>query len=101
MVFYYTYVMAVLILVIPGYLDSGINIQDWAGFAHKNKALLITDFEDSMTCDDLMLRLEKSNLQSSNRNNSSVVVACNYILAALHVMRICFASFARCSFTCN
>ena len=69
------------LLVIPGYLDSGINIQDWAGFAHKNKALLITDFEDSMTCDDLMLRLEKSNLQSSNRNNSSVVVACNYILA--------------------
>lgn len=68
-------------LVLPGYLDSGVNIQDWAAIAHKNKALLITDFEDSLTYDDLLLRLEKSNLQSTNRNNSSVVVACNYILA--------------------
>ena len=37
------------LLVLPGYLDSSVNIQDWAAVTHKNKALLITDFEDSMT----------------------------------------------------
>lgn len=69
------------LLLIPGYLDSGVNIQDWAAIAHKNKAILITDFEDSLKYDDLLFRLEKSNLQSADRNNSSLIVACNYILA--------------------
>lgn len=68
------------LLVMPGYMGSAQGIQDWAKIAHKNKVLLITDFEDSMTFDDLLSRLLKSNLQQSHRNNSSVIVACNYIL---------------------
>lgn len=69
------------LVVLPGYLDSAQQIQDWATIAHKSKALLITDYEDSLTYDDLVMRLKKSNLQRPHRDNSSVLVACNYILA--------------------
>lgn len=68
------------LFVLPGYVGSAQQIQDWASVAHRNKVLLITDFEDSMTYEDLLVRLEKSNLLNSQRNNSSVVVACNYII---------------------
>lgn len=69
------------LMVMPGFLESVQRVQDWAGIAHRNKVLLVTDFEDSQTYDDLMLRLEKSELQRPHRDNSSLVVACNYILA--------------------
>ncbi len=68
------------LFVMPGYVGSSQQIQDWAAVAHKSKALLITDFEDSLNYEDLLFRLDKSNLQRSHRDNSSVVVACNYIL---------------------
>ena len=68
------------LFVMPGYLGSAIQIQDWAGVAHRNKVLLITDYEDSLNYEDLLFRLNKSNLQRAHRDNSSVVVACNYIL---------------------
>ena len=68
------------LFVLPGYVGSAQQIQDWAAVAHRNKALMITDFEDSLNYEDLLFRLDKSNLQRSHRDNSSVVVACNYIL---------------------
>ncbi len=68
------------LFVLPGYLGSAQMIQDWASVAHRNKVLMITDFEDSMTYDDLVMRLEKSDLLRPHRDNSSVVVACNYIV---------------------
>lgn len=69
------------LVLIPGFLESARQIQDWAAIAHRNKALLITDFEDDLTYQELLLRLEKSNLQRPHRDNSSVVVVCNYILS--------------------
>ena len=68
------------LFVMPGYVGSAQLIQDWAAVAHKSKTLMITDFEDSLNYEDLLFRLDKSNLQRSHRDNSSVVVACNYIL---------------------
>ena len=68
------------LFVLPGFVGSAVQIQDWAAVAHRNKTLLITDFEDSMTYEDLLFRLNKSNLQRSHRDNSSAIVVCNYIL---------------------
>lgn len=68
------------LFVLPGFLGSAVQIQDWATVAHRNKVLMITDFEDSVTYEDLLFRLNKSNLQRAHRDNSSVVVTCNYIL---------------------
>lgn len=68
------------IFVLPGYLGSVQQIQDWATIAHKNKVLLVTDFEDSMSYEDLILRLNKSYLQGANINYSNIIVTCNYIL---------------------
>jgi hypothetical protein len=68
------------LFVLPGYVGSARQIQDWASVAHRNKVLLVTDFEDSMTYEDLLVRLEKSDLLRPHRDNSSVVVACNYII---------------------
>lgn len=68
------------LFVLPGYLGSGQLIQDWASVAHQNKVLLITDFEDSLTYEDLVYRLDKSYLLRPHRDNSSAVVACNYII---------------------
>lgn len=68
------------LFVLPGYVGSAQQIQDWAAVAHRNKVLMITDFEDSLNYEDLLYRLDKSHLQRSHRDNSSVVVACNYIL---------------------
>lgn len=68
------------LFVLPGYLGSVQQIQDWATIAHKNKVLLVTDFEDSMSYEDLILRLNKSFLQGANINYSNMIVTCNYIL---------------------
>lgn len=68
------------LFVLPGYLGSVQQIQDWATIAHKNKVLLVTDFEDSLSYEDLILRLNKSSLQGANINYSNMIVTCNYIL---------------------
>ena len=68
------------LFVLPGYLGDVQEIDAWAAIAHKNKALLITDFEDSMTYEDLIFRLNKSYLQGSEINKSNIVLTCNYIL---------------------
>ncbi len=68
------------LFVIPGFLGSAQQIQDWAKVAHVNKTLMITDFEDSLTYEDLVFRLNRPSLQDSNRGISSAVVVCNYIL---------------------
>lgn len=68
------------LLVLPGYFGDPQLINAWAAVAHKNKALLITDFEDSMTYEDLILRLNKSYIQGSEICKSNVILTCNYIL---------------------
>lgn len=68
------------LFVLPGYLGDVQQLNAWATVAHRNKALLITDFEDSMTYEDLVLRLNKSYLQGSEVNKSNIVLTCNYIL---------------------
>lgn len=67
-------------VVIPGYLGDAVNVRHWAKVMHKNKALLITDFEDSASYDELIKRLSKASLNGSDIDLSNVVMVCNYSL---------------------
>lgn len=69
------------IILIPGYLGDADNIRFWAKKARKNKALLVTDFEDSYSYNELIQRFKKSNIGDNDISLSCVVMACNYILA--------------------
>ena len=70
------------LFVMPGYLNDfqTNNIDDWINVAYANKALLITDFQDSLQYDDLIYYLKKASLQGSKPIFSSAIVVCNYIL---------------------
>ena len=42
------------ILIIPGYLGSNAVLDKWAKMAHDNKVMLVTDFQDLETPDDVV-----------------------------------------------
>jgi hypothetical protein len=49
------------LLVVPGYLGSKKVVEKWAKIAHKNKVMLITDFEHLDAPDDVLI-IESANL---------------------------------------
>jgi Type VI secretion system, TssC, VipB len=68
------------ILVIPGYLDSNKVVEKWARIAHKNKVMLVTDFQDLDSPDDVMEFFESANLTSGDPFKSNVIMTCNYLV---------------------
>ncbi len=77
------------LLVLPNYFaykgvkderNWSVDIRTWAHLAHENKVLLITDFEDCTSFNELIERLEKSNVQDTDADLSSVVMTCTYLL---------------------
>ena len=68
------------LLVVPGYLGSNKVLDKWAKIAHKNKVMLITDFEHYDTPDDVLELFEEANLTGSEAHKSNVVMACNWLV---------------------
>ncbi|MBL7728209.1 MAG: DUF5458 family protein [Dinghuibacter sp.] len=68
------------LLVIPGYLGSNKVVEKWAKIAYENKVMLITDFEDLDTPDDVMELFESANLTSGDPYKSNVIMTCNYLV---------------------
>jgi hypothetical protein len=68
------------ILVIPGYLGSNALLEPWAKIAYDNKVLLVTDFEDLDTPDDVMELFEIANLTSGDQFKSNTIMTCNYLV---------------------
>lgn len=58
-----------------------VRLRDWAKVVNKNKCLLLTDFEDCYSYEELCDRLDYKSLQDSKKSASSVVMGCNHILA--------------------
>lgn len=69
------------LLVIPGYLKSNIVIDKWAKIAYNNKVMLVTDFENIETPDDVLDLFTDANLTGGNAEKANVVMTCNYIVA--------------------
>lgn len=68
------------ILVLPGYLGSNKVVEKWAKIAYDNKVMLVTDFENLDTPDDVMELFEAANLTGGDAYRSNVVMACNWLV---------------------
>ena len=68
------------LLVVPGYLGSNKVVDKWAKIAHKNKVMMVTDFEHYDTPDDVIELFEDANLTGGDAHKSNVIMACNWLV---------------------
>jgi hypothetical protein len=68
------------ILLIPGYLGSNKVVEKWSKMSYENKVMLVTDFEDLDTPDDVMELFESANLTSGDPHKSNAIMTCNYLV---------------------
>lgn len=68
------------LLVVPGYLGSNKVIDKWARIAHKNKVMMVTDFEHYDTPEDVIELFEEANLTGGDSYKSNVVMAANWLV---------------------
>ncbi len=68
------------ILSVPGYLGSSKVVDKWAKLAHKNKTMLVTDFEHLDAPEDVMELFEMANLTGGDAHLSNVMMACNWLV---------------------
>ncbi|UYZ62608.1 DUF5458 family protein [Hymenobacter weizhouensis] len=68
------------LLVVPGYLGSNKVLEKWSKIAHKNKVMMVTDFEHFDTPDDVIELFEEANLTGAESHKSNVIMACNWLV---------------------
>src|SRR5206468_12754012 len=68
------------LLIIPGYLGSNKVVEKWAKIAYENKVMLVTDFADLDSPDDVMELFESANLTGGDVYRSNVMMACNWLV---------------------
>ncbi|TDQ30364.1 DUF5458 family protein [Tenacibaculum caenipelagi] len=68
------------ILVVPGYLGSNAVLDKWSKIAHENKAVLLTDFQDLETADDIVDMFANVNHAGGEIYKSNTLMTCNWLL---------------------
>lgn len=68
------------LLVIPGYLKSNTIVDKWAKMAYNNKVMLVTDFVNVESPDDVLDLFTDANLTSGDPHKANVIMTCNYIV---------------------
>ena len=68
------------LLVVPGYLGSNKVIDKWAKIAHKNKVMMVTDFEHYDTPEDVIELFEEANLTGGDAYKSNVIMTANWLV---------------------
>ena len=68
------------LLVLPGYLGKNAVLEKWAKAAHKNKVMMITDFRDLESPDDVMALFESAKHAGSDTYRANVIMTCNWLL---------------------
>jgi hypothetical protein len=68
------------ILTIPGYLGSNAILDKWSKIAHENKAVLLTDFQDLESPDDVIDVFFNANHTGGDVFKSNTIMTCNYLL---------------------
>ncbi len=68
------------ILIVPGYLGSNAVLEKWAKIAHENKAVLVTDFQDLETPDDVVDIFFNANHTGGDAYRSNTLMTCNWLL---------------------
>jgi len=68
------------ILNIPGYLGSNAVLDKWSKIAYENKAILVTDFSDQESPDDVIADFFRANHTSGDSFKSNTIMPCNWLL---------------------
>lgn len=68
------------LLVIPGWLKSNAVVDKWAKMAYNNKVMLVTDFRNFETPDDVLAEFTDANLTGGDPHKANVIMTCNYIV---------------------
>ena len=68
------------LMVIPGYLKSNKVVDKWAKIAYANKVMMLTDFENVETPDDVLDLFTDANLTGGDAHKANVLMTCNYIV---------------------
>ncbi|WP_271783482.1 DUF5458 family protein [Aquimarina algiphila] len=68
------------ILSIPGYLGSNSILDKWSKIAYDNKAVLVTDFQDLESPDDVVDVFHNANHTGGDVFKSNTVMTCNWLL---------------------
>jgi hypothetical protein len=68
------------LMVIPGYLGSNKVVDKWAKMAYANKMMLVTDFENVESPDDVLDLFTDANLTGGDVHKANVMMTCNYIV---------------------
>lgn len=68
------------LMVIPGYLKSSKVVDKWAKIAYANKVMMLTDFENVETPDDVLDLFTDANLTGGDAHKANVLMTCNYIV---------------------
>lgn len=68
------------LMCIPGYLGSNKVVEKWAKIAYENKVMLVTDFRDLDSVDEVVDLFESANLAGGDTYKSNVMMTCNYLV---------------------
>ncbi|MDQ2752769.1 MAG: DUF5458 family protein [Bacteroidota bacterium] len=67
-------------MVVPGYLKSNTIVDKWGKMAYNNKVMLITDFENIESPEDVLDMFTDANLTSGDPHKANIIMTCNYIV---------------------
>ena len=76
------------LLVIPGYLGSNAVLDKWGKIAHSNKAMLLTDFQDLETPDDVVDIFFNADHSGGDVYKSNIIMTCNWLLGRQKVVQV-------------
>lgn len=68
------------LLIMPGYLKSNTILSKWAKLAHKNKLMLVTDFDNIPNKDLTLSEFQNSNFTGGEAFRSNVIMTCNWLV---------------------
>ena len=68
------------LLVVPGYLGSNAILDKWSKIAHENKAMLVTDFQDLESPDDVVEVFSNADHTGGEVYKSNTIMTCNWLL---------------------
>jgi hypothetical protein len=68
------------LMVIPGYLGSNKAVEKWAKTAYANKVMMVTDFENLDSPEDVLDLFQSANLSGGDTYKSNVAMTCNWIV---------------------
>jgi len=67
-------------LILPGYLGSNAVLNKWAKLAHDHKVMMLTDFRNLDSPDDVMDMFQAANHAGGDVHLSNVIMTCNWLV---------------------